>query len=67
MNRELTKELLNIDLSASGWTIESINYQSDLNDIKHILYQILLLLFVYVFFNLTWIFYTFYNDIIWKK
>lgn len=65
---ELNKEVLNIDYwSWNIWTFETINYQEDLNDIKEILYQILLVNFFVWFFFLTWIFYSFKNDLLWKK
>jgi len=58
-----------------SWTrfFTDINYSTlhkwwdDLKDIKEILYQVFLLLLITNFFILIYIFYTFKNDLLWKR
>jgi hypothetical protein len=59
--------LENLEINTSSGTYQTINYKEDLQDIKAILYQILLIIFFTCFFHLTWIFYTFKNDLLWKR
>lgn len=59
--------LENLEINTSSWTYQTINYKADLEDIKAILYQLLLVIFFTNFFFLTWIFYSFKNDLLWKK
>jgi hypothetical protein len=63
--RELKLE--DLQINSSSWTYQSINYKEDFNDLKEIQYQILLIHFFVWFFHLMWIFYTFKNDLLWKK
>jgi len=44
-----------------------ISYTKILEDQNRILYQILYVLVAHIFFSLIWIFYTFINDLLWKK
>jgi len=59
--------------SPSSWkffwnmVLSWVNYTNHLNTIIRILYQILLVVFFVGFFHLVWLFYTFFNDILWKK
>lgn len=53
-----------------NWQIKYLyipDYYHDLKDIKIMLYQITLIVFWVWFFFLSWIFYSFLNDLLWKK
>jgi len=52
-------------ISNGSWTF--ISYTKQLQDQNRILYQILYLLTAYVFFMFIWIFYSFINDLLWKR
>jgi len=61
---------LDFTYNSSSGTIEkyeTLDYTNHLNSIIFILYQILLVIFFVGFFHLVWIFYTFFNDILWKR
>ena len=78
----VSQDLYNEVFSWSTWSLyfswvrlfEDINYPAlhsntwnDLKDIKEILYQMLLIVLFVWFFHLTWLFYSFKNDLLWKK
>lgn len=67
LKNDLETEILSFDYNSIIWDYQTISYKKDLEDIKNILYQILILLFFVWFFHLMWLFYTFFNDILWKK
>ncbi len=49
------------------WTGETISYTSIFQDTNRLLYQILYVLTTLTFFMSIWIFYTFINDLLWKR
>lgn len=71
LKNELQKDILNFSYTNNEgtfiWEYEQINYSQDINDLKDILYQMFLLQFFTFFFHLMRIFYTFKNDLLWKK
>ncbi len=71
LKNEIQKDILNFSYTNNEgtfiWEYEQINYSQDINDLKNILYQMFLLQFFTFFFHLMWIFYTFKNDLLWKK